>query len=461
LYSAMPGQSGMVMTVGNVFGLVGGLIPLGLGLVAERFDLMAAMWLLLLGAVALLVGVPKAQRGCIMSITATQTTEAERFQTGGVLTITAGHAVHDTYTAFLAPLLPVFIANLALSKTEAGVLTVFMQGPSLLQPFIGHLADRISLRYLVIIAPALTGAMMSLLGVAPGYGVLALLLVVTGLSSASLHAVAPVIAGNLSGRSLGRGMGFWMVGGELGRTLGPIVIVSAVRLLGLGGTPWLMIGGFLASVLLYVRLKDVPTQPVNAGQGLPWRQALRGMGSLLLPLVGIIVARLFMTRSLTTYLPTFLSEEGADLWLAGASLSLLEIGGMAGALLGGAISDRLGRRLVLFVSMLTAPLLLFVFLRIEGWLQLPLLLLMGFTALSVTPVVMALVQESFPDNRALANGVYMSLSFVLSSVVVVVLGAMGDLFGLRLAFTASAVITLLGLPLVLLLPGQRYSGPVH
>jgi len=256
-------------------------------------------------------------------------------------------------------------------------------------------------------------------------------------------------------------MGFWMVGGELGRTLGPIVIVSAVRLLGLGGTPWLMIGGFLASVLLYVRLKDVPTQPVNAGQGLPWRQALRGMGSLLLPLVGIIVARLFMTRSLTTYLPTFLSEEGADLWLAGASLSLLEIGGMAGALLGGAISDRLGRRLVLFVSMLTAPLLLFVFLRIEGWLQLPLLLLMGFTALSVTPVVMALVQESFPDNRALANGVYMSLSFVLSSVVVVVLGAMGDLFGLRLAFTASAVITLLGLPLVLLLPGQRYSGPVH
>lgn len=59
LYSAMPGQSGTVMTVGNVFGLVGGLIPLGLGLVAERFDLMVTMWLLLLGPVALLVGIPK------------------------------------------------------------------------------------------------------------------------------------------------------------------------------------------------------------------------------------------------------------------------------------------------------------------------------------------------------------------------------------------------------------------
>jgi FSR family fosmidomycin resistance protein-like MFS transporter len=59
LYSAMPGQSGTVMTVGNVFGLVGGLIPLGLGLVAERFDLMVTMWLLLLGPLALLVGIPK------------------------------------------------------------------------------------------------------------------------------------------------------------------------------------------------------------------------------------------------------------------------------------------------------------------------------------------------------------------------------------------------------------------
>jgi len=59
LYSAMPGQSGTVMTVGNVFGLAGGLIPLGLGLVAERFDLTVTMWLLLLGPLALLIGIPR------------------------------------------------------------------------------------------------------------------------------------------------------------------------------------------------------------------------------------------------------------------------------------------------------------------------------------------------------------------------------------------------------------------
>jgi len=59
LYSVMPGQSGTVMAVGNVFGLVGALVPLGLGLVAEQFDLTVTMWLLLLGPIALLAGIPK------------------------------------------------------------------------------------------------------------------------------------------------------------------------------------------------------------------------------------------------------------------------------------------------------------------------------------------------------------------------------------------------------------------
>ena len=59
LYGAMPGQSGTVMTVGNVFGLLGGLVPLGLGIIAERFDLTVTMWLLLLGPITLLIGIPR------------------------------------------------------------------------------------------------------------------------------------------------------------------------------------------------------------------------------------------------------------------------------------------------------------------------------------------------------------------------------------------------------------------
>jgi FSR family fosmidomycin resistance protein-like MFS transporter len=96
---------------------------------------------------------------------------------------------------------------------------------------------------------------------------------------------------------------------------------------------------------------------------------------------------------------------------------------------------------------------LFVF--AGGWIRFPLLLALGLTALSVTPVVMAIVQEHSPENRALANGTYMSLSFLIRSGVVVLVGAMGDLWGMRLAFLASALIPILGLPFLNMLPSRR------
>jgi FSR family fosmidomycin resistance protein-like MFS transporter len=380
---------------------------------------------------------------------------SERFQTGGVLTIAGAHALHDTYSAFLPPLLPLFIEKLLLSKTEAGLLTVFLQVPSLIQPAVGHLADRMNLRWIAVLCPAVTAVFMSLLGVAPGYAALALLLTVVGVSSAAFHAVAPVMAGQISGRSLGRGMSFWMVGGELGRTVGPLVVVTALLHMTLESLPWLMIGGLLISAALYIRLPDVPPRPRAAETGLAWRPALARMRPLLGPLAAVIFVRALVIVSLTTFLPTFLTEEGASLWLAGAALTLLQAAGVGGALAGGSLSDRVGRRRVLALAMASAGVLLLLFLLAEGWVRFALLVGLGLTSLSTTPVVMALVQESYPENRALANGVYMALSFMIRSAAVVIVGVLGDTLGLRPAFLISAVVLLLGVPAVFRLPARR------
>jgi len=376
------------------------------------------------------------------------------FETGHVLTISTAHAIHDTYQSFLSPLLPAFIENFSLSKTQAGSLSIFIELPSLLQPLIGHVADRFNLRYLVILGPAVTAVMMSLLGIAPNYATLAVLLAVAGFSRAAFHAVAPVAVSNLSGRRLGRGMGFWMVGGQLGPALGPIVVVVAVKLLGLTRLPWVMILGLLGSVVLYVRLRDVPLQPARSSGSLPLWQALRGMRRVMLPVAAIVLVRAVLTTALSVYLPTFLTERGADLWLAGVSLSVLEGAGTVGCLLAGSVSDRLGRQPTLMASFLTAPLFVWAFLRTSGWSQIVSLFLLGFTSLSTMPVFMAMLLESFPENRALANGIYLALTFVGRSLMAVIVGVIGDRFGLEQAFIAGALILLLAVPLVRLLPGK-------
>ena len=92
---------------------------------------------------------------------------AGSFRAGQVLILAACHFIHDIYSAFLAPLLPLLIDKLGMSLTQAGFLSTAMQLPHLLNPFIGRLADRINVRYFVILAPVTTAVPMSLIGVAP------------------------------------------------------------------------------------------------------------------------------------------------------------------------------------------------------------------------------------------------------------------------------------------------------
>ena len=381
--------------------------------------------------------------------------DEQQFNAANVTTVAAGHAVNDTYTAFLPPLLPVLTEKFMLSNAQAGLLNVFLQWPSLLQPFIGYQADRRNLRILVIIAPAISAVCMSLLGVAPTYAMLAFLLLIVGAGSAGLHAVGPVIAGNTAGKQMGRAMGTWMVGGGLGYTIGPLVIVAAISALGLQGTPWLMIGGIMASVALYVRLRDTSSRSSAAAAPPRWREALAAMRPLLIPIVGITVVRSFMATALSTYLPLFLKGEGSTLWFAGAALAIFEAAGMAGSLTAGAASDRIGRRKVLTAAMVAATPLMAAFMLANGAARLPLLVALGFTSLAIMPVMMALVQERFPENRAMANGLYLGLSFVSNAAATLALGLFADAFSLRMAFMLSAAAPLLGIPLVAMLPAGK------
>jgi FSR family fosmidomycin resistance protein-like MFS transporter len=379
--------------------------------------------------------------------------QEKKFELGQVLTITGGHFVHDTYTAFVAPLLPLIIEKLSLSLTLAGTLPSIMQLPAIFNPFIGYLADKISIRYFVIFAPAVTATLIGVMGLAPNYTSLAVLFFLTGMSVAAFHAPAPAMAARVSGKRVGLGMGLYMAAGELGRTVGPIVVVSVVAVGGLDGLYRLIAIGWASSLILLWRFRAISSREYRQ-KPKSLRASLPKLRTVFLPILFIILPRTFLAACITTYLPTFLNMEGATLAMAGISLSILEAGGVLGALSSGTVSDRVGRKPTLLVAITLSSLLMLVFLQVEGWVAIPVLFLLGFISLSPAPVLLALVQDHLPDNRAVANGLLLSISFLMRSLVLVLLGMAGDMWGLRATFYGAALVSLMAVPAILALPEE-------
>ena len=226
----------------------------------------------------------------------------------------------------------------------------------MLQWAIGHLADRTTLRWVVVSGPAVTAILMASLGWAPTYAVLAVMLFFAGISVAAFHA-----DGTGGGRAacrgaeLGKGMGFWMVGGELGRTIGPIVVTVGLTYLSLKQMAFLAVAGVATSAILYFRLRRVSLRTAADGDPIPWRTGLRRMRRLMAIIGGMMALRSLMMAAMSLFLVVYLTEQGASLMVAGASLSLFEGAGVLGALGGGWLSDHVGRRAVLVFSHVATP----------------------------------------------------------------------------------------------------------
>jgi len=385
----------------------------------------------------------------------TNNLDNKEFKTQGVVTVSIAHAVHDTYTGFFPALLPLLIDRFSMNNTAAGILSIFMRFPSLLQPIIGRLADRKNLRIFIIIAPAITGSAMSLLTISPNYGFLVFLLVLAGISTSFLHALGPVIGSKFSGDQLGKGMSIWMVGGELGRALGPLVTVTALGYLTMEKFPWVMMAGLFTSVMLYFKFKDITTQSQTEQVSVPWKEDLPKIKNVLLPLMLIIITRGMASSALTIFLPTYLTNQDVKFWVSGAALTILEVSGMTGAFVIGSLSDRFGRYRMLLISTILTPILMVLFLQSSTAWKIPLLILLGFSLISVVPVIMAIVMENFSENRSFANGIYMAVSFVIGSIASILVGLLSDLLEMQTTFMISAGLVVLGLPIIIWLSKSK------
>ncbi|MBU2651935.1 MAG: MFS transporter [Bacteroidetes bacterium] len=383
--------------------------------------------------------------------------EQNKFRIGPVITISIGHFLHDVYSSFLAPILPLLIDKLGMTYSMVGVLSTLQRIPSLLNPFIGVLADRVAMRYLVILAPAVTATAMSLIGVAPSITVLAILLFVMGISSALFHVPAPVMIRKVSGNKIGRGMGWFMFGGEMARTAGPVVILGAVSLWGLEGTYKLIPFGLGATLILYFAFRNIhireDMQKRENHRGI-WN-TLRHHKKLFIAITGFTFFMSIMKSSMVTFLPTYLNLRGESLWMSGISLSVLEIAGAAGALFAGRLSDRIGRSISLMIIAIATPFFMLLFLfAAKAWSFL-LLICIGLTMFSSTPILMALIQEHASERPAFMNSVYMTISFFISAFNVITIGFMSDILGMNTTFIFAGLLAFLAIPFTFFIRGPR------
>ncbi|HDZ40387.1 MAG TPA: MFS transporter [Bacteroidetes bacterium] len=379
------------------------------------------------------------------------------FQTANVILISLAHLTHDVYTSFLAPILPLLIQKLNISLFLSGLLAVVQRVPSLFNFLIGILSENLKVRYFVIFAPAVTTVAMSFIGVAPTYIILVILIFVSGVSSTLFHVPAPVMVKKISGERTGMGMSFYMLGGELARTLGPLVVVAAVEQWGLNGTLRLIPFGIIASFILYIKLHKISISEEIKTEKPDYPGIFRRFLPVFLTLAGITFFRGAMKSSLTLYLPVYLTGKGMELWGAGISLSVLQLAAAAGTFISGSISDRIGRRTTLVIVTILSPVLMILFLQSSGIASIILLVFMGIFLVGPESVNLAIIHNLDTKHLPFVNGVYMTINFFINAVMTLGVGAFSDHIGMDKTYLIAALLAFPSIIFAMMVPEKKFN----
>ena len=379
---------------------------------------------------------------------------------GKVYAISFGHFIHDIYTSFLSPILPLLIERLQINYTLAALLTVAQRFPSLFNAPAGLLADKMSFRYAVIAAPTVSGILMSTLGIAPNYIVLLMMLFGVGISAVIFHIPTPVMIKKAVPEKIGFGMSMYMLGGELARTLGPLIILAAISLWGFENTYKLIPLSVGTSIILWFKLKDfsIHRKKEKHEEIVSVKSVLTKYKSFFLMITGFMLFISFMKASLSVFLPTFITETGNSLWAGGINLAIYQFAGAIGTFASGTISDKIGRRTILLIAGFSNPILMLIFVYFQNTIfSYFLLILLGLTLVSSGSVLLALVQDIPSERPAFMNGIYMTINFFVGSLGAVLIGFIGDNMGLEKTFYLAAFMALIAIPFLLKLPKGKLS----
>ncbi len=357
--------------------------------------------------------------------------------------VAAGHLMLDSYTGSLSVYLPILLPKFQLSMTlGAALLMAYSLLASLGQLPFGFLSDRFPRFKFPVWGLLVTGVLISAIAWAPAYWVVLLLLCVAGLSTAAFHPQSAAIAGEAAGRSRAFSMAVFMTAGRTGYAVGPLMAAPVAAYF---GPDYLLLTALPAlAIALAVRSRWEPVQAHQPWTGFeeflkPFRRNFRPLALLWI----VEALRTGVMVGLSSFLPLLMIQKGYGLVPAGASVSTFIGAGAVGSLIGGRWADRVGRRRILLVTMVSSIPLSYGFLWTRGPFLWIFLAALGMVAIATLGVTIALAQELVPESASTASSLMMGVTWTVGSAGILYIGFLADRVGLP---TAIALLFLAWIP---------------
>jgi len=371
-----------------------------------------------------------------------------------LLLLSSGHAVVDTFQGALPAVLPFIKDDLSLSYAMTGMILIISNiASSVVQPLFGLVSDKKERPFLLPLGAFLAGAGFCLIPLARRYGLVLLLVAISGLGIACYHPEGYRTARFFTGERAATGMSFFSVGGNAGMALGPILALSITHYLGFASLGWM---GLLP--LLFVTAITLLRGPVAAA-GSRTPSGLREKGATskaafvaLFVIICLIIVRTWIMFGLMTYIPFYyINYLRGDPVFAGKLVSLLLIGGAAGTLAGAPLADRWGHRFWVRFSMLVCALLFPFILWLQGLALFGAVALFGLMLISTFSVTVVMGQNLFPRSMGVVSGLVVGFAIGAGGIGVTLLGVIADHFGVPAAMRCIGVLPVAGLLLALVL----------
>lgn len=373
-----------------------------------------------------------------------------------IAVLSLAHLINDMYVNFLPQLVPFLIINQGFSVTAgATLIAAFTISSSLVQPFFGYLVDQKGQRWLVFAGTLWMAVLLGLTGFISDYWLLFIVATLAGLGTSAFHPQAAAMVGQVSGNRKGFVLAAFIAAGNIGLALSPLLLLPLFHYYGVKSTWLVMIPGILVTLFLYrfaPRTKASPKAAPGLSQVVT---AIKGVGQELSKLMLIVAIRSLVHTGLMMLLPLYLLAQNFSPEKTGYLVFATLATGAVGGLIGGYISDRYGRKLLVVASLALATLFFYGFLHTTGAISFLFLALGGMSLLASFSVTVAAAQEIIPENKALASGLSLGFAIGMGGLAVSPIGKYADILGIEAAIQLIFLLPLAAALIGLFLKGEE------